>query len=348
MYKLVKYEPDIIDFNFFSNKLLYIDTARNLHVAGKIYEKVELSRYCQNDNYLYYYGSRGNNKFYIINMQTNKIDVSDNFFAVCKYFDYSFCPVYFDYKFIEHLGISHKTGLYDYSSETLIKEYETLGSHSVIYYDKEKIFSYDDEKIFSIDAENENIIWSYKLDNNSKIKNTFSEYNNQLLFQIDDDKILSIDIETGKLINQWQAKNDASATMAKDTFPCGMKLDINAGKLLHPYVEIDIQSKEYKNLDILSQLEISPKEEFIIYPNTDFSFNDEYMFISATQHSWIHKGKPPKSTCHLFAMNRKTGKQEWHHELNSGKNYKAVKKIEVTNNELYVLDHGNTLHIFEK
>ncbi len=212
------------------------------------------------------------------------------------------------------------------------------------------IFIYNETIIQAFSIDENKFIWQFNLSKSEENIDIFRIIGiwKQLLFFIVNDKILSIDIETGKLLNQWQAKNEASATMAKDEFPSGIKLDADTGKLLHPYMEIDIQSNEYKNLDVLSQLEISQKEEFTIYPNTGFTFNEKYLFISATQDSWIHKGKPPKSTCHLFAINRKTGKQEWHHKLDTGKKYKAVKKMETTDNKLYVLDHGNTLHIFER
>lgn len=202
------------------------------------------------------------------------------------------------------------------------------------------IFRKEPNFIGCIDIRNkESNLWGISFDNYKKFSNAFfyfGHFNKLLFLRLDETLMLTIDLENGKQCNLVNANHKH------------LKLDCGTGKLIHPNAEIDLVNNKQTNINIIEKLDIAFKDELIVYPATDFTFNETLLFFSATQDHYPKKGSNPVASCHLFAVDKNTKKQLWHHTLNEKEEYKAVKKMEVTSDKLYVLDHGNTLHIFER
>lgn len=112
---------------------------------------------------------------------------------------------------------------------------------------------------------------------------------------------------------------------------------------------LDPETFEVFNLDLQEQLSILDKEEY--RPEDNMTWQKTFSFSYSTyviENDHLYFTQQKGNT--IGVINLKTEELLWHIdlEIDSGEIIPLFKDLKVYNDKLYVLDSGNTLHIFEK
>ncbi|MDZ7900772.1 MAG: hypothetical protein U5N85_22430 [Arcicella sp.] len=253
---------------------------------------------------------------------------------------------------------SWHTGKYDFDKKKILMDFPLLqdvpiicflGVNDLIVSPKQMTLSYYDLKkngyLWQTDLSGRKYLDIWQEEKEVKIQRIIGIYENQLLVVFSNDELISLDTNTGEVL--WETKDFIKINLPD-------RRSISQFRFVYWHIEngkmYQLDGNVYYSIDLYSQkVEILWKDEkqenFITI--THKTYTTEYIYFTGSYNQLLQP--------HLVGVfNRKLLKVEWVHDINLSIDPKMGyppslnQPPQVSENKLYVLDTGGTLHIFEK
>jgi outer membrane protein assembly factor BamB len=249
----------------------------------------------------------------------------------------------YDLKNQKWVGIA---GVYDLEQKKLIETEIALGMRAFI---NNFVFFCPNDKLIRFDPPTGEVLWSFSFAGFGKIINEYRKeaevtilfflgvVGNQLWILLNSRQYLVIDVETGKQLTLIGDAYDGKQYTNRQ-FGLGQIDDKNKKVILlsnHQYAEIDCNSFEIKDVDLFEEF-----EKHSVSSGGRFQIDEDYIYFYDKKFIGLNQ------CCKVAVLDRKTLKVVWSYDF--AQHGTAPMQMEKTENHLFVLDSGGTLHIFER